>query len=329
MNKYLYILVALFCLLVEIKAQDFLLSQPYNNSLTIAPSFAGITTGGRATFSYRNQWPGVSKSSIYTTYVFGLDYFSQDYNSGFGVLATNDIQGDGVIKSFDVDALYNFRAKLSRDLYFRPGIKVGINNKSIDYSRMIFSHNIAVDGSVVTNGVPFDFEIESYNKLDAGVSALLHNKNFWFGVDVDHLIQNNVSFINEDSRVPLKIDLMSGYSWIYRKKGWSNPYDETITFALLGQHQGEFNQLDIGVNWSKNPVQFGVWYRNFIIPTSTISSRDAMIFMLGFNTEEFKISYSYDLSLSGLYDSSNGAHEISLVYLFNQKEKQPIDFFCR
>jgi LPS O-antigen subunit length determinant protein (WzzB/FepE family) len=37
-------------------AQDFLLSQPWSATTTIAPSFAGYTGGGRVFATYRNQW---------------------------------------------------------------------------------------------------------------------------------------------------------------------------------------------------------------------------------------------------------------------------------
>lgn len=332
--KNIFLFATIFILSIcfpflEVKGQDLLLSQPYNNPLTIAPSFAGMTNGGRVALSYRNQWPNIASANTYSTYAVGLDYFLQDYNSGIGALITDDSQGNGVLRSFDFALQYSYRIKLKKDLYIRPGIQANIRTLSIDYSKLIFSENIAVDGSVLNNGSITNFDMSSYTKLDAAFSSILYGKNFWVGFNIDHLIQNNVSVLNEQSKVPLKSVLTAQYSWIYEEKGWQNPYDETVTLGTLIQNQASFNQMDIGVTWTKNPVQFGIWYRNFIIPTSTISNLDAMIFVIGFDTEDFKISYSYDLSLSKLIGSSDGAHEISLVYYFNQVEKSPIASFCR
>ena len=56
-----YILILFFAIVSgDIQAQDFILSQPYANSLYLAPSFAGMTNGGRAFLTYRNQWAGFS-----------------------------------------------------------------------------------------------------------------------------------------------------------------------------------------------------------------------------------------------------------------------------
>jgi type IX secretion system PorP/SprF family membrane protein len=172
-------------------------------------------------------------------------------------------------------------------------------------------------------------DIESYNKLDAAFSSLFYNKYFWAGFNIDHLIPSNTSFLNQDGKIPLSYTVTGGYNLIYKPSGWRNPYDESITFSGLVQHQGKFNQLDVGVTWTKNIFQVGVAYRNFILPTSTVSSHDALIPSLGLNMDMFKVVYSYDISLSTLHNLSGGSHELSVQFFFDQKERSAMSFFCR
>lgn len=331
-KTFLYILVFIIVNLsfsLEVKGQDYILSQPYNNAITIAPSFAGFSNGGHAALTYRNQWPSINEFKAYNTSVFGFDYFIKRYNSGVGGLISSDVQGNGLVKSIDVALQYSYRIQLNRNLFLTPGVQFKYIHKALDYSKYVFSENISVDGIIIDYKTPFDVEFESYNKLDASVSALLFNEHFWAGFNVDHLIPSNSSFLNEDGRIPIRYSVMGGYNLVYRSNNYRNYYDDAITIATLLQHQGQFNQMDIGATWTKSAFQLGLWYRGFILPVSTVTSRDALICVVGLSLENFKVSYSYDISLSSLSDTSGGAHEISLQFFFDRKEKSPMSFFCR
>ena len=328
-SKRIILFIFLFCSCVSTYAQDILLSQSYNNTQTIAPSFAGMFNGSKVTLAYRNQWASVNRGRTYVTYTASADYFVERYNSGFGALFTGDVQGESVIRAFEGALQYNYRVQINKNLFFRPGIQVKFISKSIDPEKLIFSENIAADGTIIDNTSYEYLEIDSYKKVDVDVSGMLYNKYFWVAANIDHLVRNNVSFLGGTEKIPMRYSLAAGGNWIYKEKGnWRNPSAEMVTFGTLVQHQGKFNQLDLGVTWTKNPMQFGVWYRNFFIPTATKSSHDALIFVVGLGGEKFKISYSYDLSLSGLSDTSGGSHELTMNFYINKKERSPIYFFC-
>jgi hypothetical protein len=95
------------------------------------------------------------------------------------------------------------------------------------------------------------------------------------------------------------------------------------------QHQGQFNQMDLGVALTKSIFQTAVSYRGFVMPVSTLASRDALVVALGLNLDFFRITYSYDISVSALNDVSGGSHEISVIFFFDQKERSIMSFFCR
>jgi type IX secretion system PorP/SprF family membrane protein len=329
MKKQIIYLIASLFFYAETQAQDILLSQPYNNALTVAPSFAGITNGGRAALTYRNQWAGINGGRTYNTFVGAADYFLRDYNSGIGAIFRYDRQGAGLIQDIDFGLQYNYRVKINRDgLYFRPGVQLRVVNKSLDFDKFVFSDQLAVDGSILYEKPLFDLETDAYTKLDATFSSLLYNKYFWAGFTLDHLIPYKTTFLGEDGKVPVRIALTGGINWIYKSSGWRNRYDETITFATLIQHQGSFNQMDLGATWTKNIFQIGLWYRGFY-PIQTVSGHDAVVAIVGLNFDSFKVAYSYDISISSLMSTSAGSHEISLQFFFDQKERSPMSFFCR
>jgi len=102
------------------------------------------------------------------------------------------------------------------------------------------------------------------------------------------------------------------------------PQSNFITAAFNFKHQNKFNQLDLGIYYSKNLLNLGIWYRGIPVfePVPDYSSNDAIIFLMGFNLERFKVGYSYDLTLSRLSNAvSKGTHEISLSYQFCKLKK--------
>ena len=90
---------------------------------------------------------------------------------------------------------------------------------------------------------------------------------------------------------------------------------EVLSVAMNFQKQDKFYQSDLGVYYYKHPLVFGLWYRG--IPFATSQAGDAVIGLLGIKTDNLSIGYSYDFTISNLIGSSGGAHEISLIYEFN------------
>ena len=95
-NRLVQIIVV-FCLSFLItysgKAQDPQFSQFYANPLYLNPALAGATECARINLNYRNQWPSLTKAFI--TYSMTYDQNLSSINSGFGLIAMNDRQGDG------------------------------------------------------------------------------------------------------------------------------------------------------------------------------------------------------------------------------------------
>jgi len=70
--------------------------------------------------------------------------------------------------------------------------------------------------------------------------------------------------------------------------------------------------LNLGMYLVKGNFVGGIWYRNF----------DAFILLLGFQTGNFKIGYSYDVTISRLAVNTAGSHELSLQLQFECRKKK-------
>ena len=88
----------------------------------------------------------------------------------------------------------------------------------------------------------------------------------------------------------------------------------TVSPNLIYQQQGDFKQLNLGIYILEKSLAGGIWYRQ-----NSGFQPDAVILMLGFMREKFKIGYSFDMTLSRLSYYSNSAHEISLIFFAGEK----------
>jgi len=91
-----------------------------------------------------------------------------------------------------------------------------------------------------------------------------------------------------------------------------NPEEGSISPNIIYQRQGEFNHLNLGMYVNRGPITGGVWYR----------WGDALIFLVGLYTDQFRFGYSYDVTVSRLGTQTLGSHEISVTMMFPCKPKR-------
>jgi type IX secretion system PorP/SprF family membrane protein len=307
---------------VPLNAQDPQFSQFYAAPLYIAPSFAGGTDGSRVVMNYRNQWPSIP--GAFVTYAFSFDHYFHNYNSGVGLLIGRDEAGTGRLANNTASLLYSYNFQLDHRWTMRPGISFSYAERTIDFYRLTFGDQLQLNGQHNTstfNPLINDLAMDRVGYFDAATSVMAYSSNAWVGVTVDHLMRPNQSMIDEQkSRVPMKYSLFGGYRFDY---GGSLMGDmgESISLAVLYRNQGKFNQLDAGVYWSKHPISIGLLYRGIPIFNNHVHglfNNDALVAMVGLRTKDFRIGYSYDMTISRLINSTGGSHEISLIYHFNQ-----------
>ena len=62
----------------------------------------------------------------------------------------------------------------------------------------------------------------------------------------------------------------------------------------------------------KGPLVGGLWYRN----------KDSFITLIGIQSDNLKIGYSYDVTISKLANATAGSHELSFQINFNCRPKK-------
>ena len=302
---YFIICLSVFC---ESFGQDPTFSQFYANPLYLAPSFAGATGDYRFIMNYRNQWPA---AGFYKTYSISFDKALHSFNSGIGVLATYDVAGSGNLSSTNLGLVYSYDFNISSEWHINPGINFKFSYFGLDIFKLAFPSQITGSG-VAPPVTPPPFE--NVADIDFATSILVFNDRIWGGFTLDHLLTPKVSFYGEDGIVPVKFNMFGGMQ-ILRGTRLKQTLYEVLSVALNFQKQLNHYQTDLGLYYLKNPLIFGVWYRG--IPFMTSQPGDALIGLIGIKTEQLRIGYSYDYTISSLITSTGGAHEISLVFEFN------------
>jgi type IX secretion system PorP/SprF family membrane protein len=308
-KRIIYLLILAFIMLEDSFGQDPTFSQFYANALYLSPSFAGATNEYRFALNYRNQWPAVP--GVFHTYSISFDKALTNFNSGIGVLATYDVAGSGNLSTTNIGLLYSYDFNINKEWHIRPGVNFKFYYLGLDIGKLVFNSQITGSGtSPSVTPPPFD----NVADVDFATSALVYNDRTWAGFTLDHLLKPKTSFYGDESTVPIKLNLYGG-AQILKKTRLRVKMQEVLSVAMNFQKQGKFYQTDLGLYYFKNPLIFGIWYRG--IPLVTSQAGDAIIGLIGIKTEQLHIGYSYDFTISNLISSTGGAHEISLVYEFN------------
>ena len=219
--------------------------------------------------------------------------------------------------------------QVTDNIYFRPGVEFAVFYKAINPDKFIYSNQITEDGIVIGPQLPEDFkEGTDGMNVDVAASALLYNEYFWVGGAVHHITRTGVSFVNSATKTPRKWSAFAGGRFVYnedRQRG----YEDSFTLAGTFDYQSSYSQLQLGVIWHWMPLELGVWYRDLpFVAKKNLMNRDAIIGVAAYSFENFKISYSYDVTVSDLAGYTAGAHELVLTVKFNQKNERDISFFC-
>jgi type IX secretion system PorP/SprF family membrane protein len=322
MIKRLLLLMIMTLLCLKGWSQDPQFSQFYLN-----PALAGGALAPRLTANYRNQWPALSANFV--TASFGADVFLPNYNSGVGIQVTTDSQGLGNLKATDVALQYSYQISLNEVTSLRLGIQGGFSSRSLDYYGLTFGdqyNNGGLNGNPSSD--PFAQGGPNVSYADFSSGMMVYSDWYWLGLAAHHLNRPNQAFSGTEARLPVKTSLQAGLRIPfagYTFLGNEIDKEKTISPAILYKKQGKYDQLDMGLYVTIEPLVLGMWYRGipFKKYEPSINNHESLVFLAGFRQDKFSIGYSYDLTISTLGAGSGGAHEISLSYIFEPLTPKP------
>lgn len=299
---------------VKLFAQDVQFSQFYTAKFNIAPSFAGAAEDGSLTLVSRDQWPMLKNTFL--TFGFGLDYSLSSLNGGLGIYAMQDYSNGGGYVTTYTGIQYSYAVELNPVWQFRPGLQVSTINKRIDLNKITFGSQLDFDG--VNSDYPANIESANITNFEAAASALFYSDISWFGINVDHIPFTRNTFTGGKVVTPVKFISFGGI--LLKKIQGRLLYDRTnIYFSYLFKYQDKFKQFDLGIYWSRKGLELGIWYRGlpFIKSSYEKFNNSALIFKGGMEFSNYLVGYSYDYSLGTTGITTGGAHEVSMVYLFD------------
>lgn len=315
-------LLLLFILLFSfqfLKAQDPQFSQFYANPLYLNPAFAGSNVCPRLVMNYRNQWPSIPGS--YVTYNASFDMHFKTLGGGLGIMVNSDKAGNGVLTTQQAALIYSVRIRVTREFFVKAGLQAGFFQKHLDFRLLTFPDQINSRWgfSKPTQETSPNGGVYSTSDVDFSGGILGFSKKFFIGFAAHHLVPVNEAFISGNkSYLPMKLTGHMGMKIPVTEAGRRRfrPSDPYISPNLLFMQQGQFHQMNYGLYFEKQPIIFGLWYRQFF------EGSDALIFLVGFEYDKFKFGYSYDVTTSELGIPSGGAHEISMGLKFNCPQRK-------
>lgn len=324
--------IIIFCALIfgmgfikDASAQDQQFTQFYAAPMYLNPAFAGTSEQSRVAMNYRNQWPAIPRAFV--SYNFSYDQYLSGLKSGVGIMVSHDKAGTGGLSYTSVSAQYAYEITINRKFSIRPAISFGYGSTFLDIDRLTFGDQLARgDGA----GGTLDpdrarFVQDPVGSADFGSGIMLFSDKLWFGLAFHHINEPIQSLSGRETRLPMKTSLHGGYRFKLNEISAFSKR-QYIVPAFNYRSQGEFDQLDLGFYYEYDPIVLGFWYRGLPgIKKNDYSyiNHDAIAVLLGYEINNYRIGYSYDLTISKLTAGSGGSHEISLIMEFaNRRNKK-------
>lgn len=298
--------------------QDVSFSQFFSNPLYLNPAFAGSVGVPRISLQYRNQWHVFNNA--FNTYSVAFDMPVEKLQGGLGFYVLKDGQANNLLNSYQFNFTYSVYVRVSEFYQLHGGIQTGIFRNELRTDQLIFPDNF--DPETGQTGLSEELQYlgdRSFSFPDFSAGVMLYSDRIFYGLAVHHIAEPQQSFFidNDDfAKLERKYSAHVGarlpvFLYGHQRKKFD------IAPQLVVQMQGDFNQINYGFFATKNGLTAGTWFRQNIG-----LQYDAVIFLVGFAKNNWQLTYSYDLTVSGLWGNSGGTSEISLAFLLKNRDKE-------
>ena len=322
---YLSTLLLLVAAAFTSRAQDVNFSQHYNSPTYYNPANVGLTQGLKVRLNSRRQWTGLSGE--YSTYNFSADIAERSMPGagGIGIIANQNIEGIGMLKTNVFGFIPSVRIPISRNMIFQLGALASVVTQQINWDNLVFQDQLDPRWG---NIGPSTFAGAARNKVtfpDFSIGGLFqfqgNNVEGTFGGAAHHLAEPNQSFFDVDASLPMKfvynmdfvINFAPDEDYYHKRKGFKlNP-------GVMVEHQRNLFLYSVGSNLYMSHIYLGLWYKNHTLRYDQFSS---MIVMAGINilfTDAYrmKLMYSYEVNIYARQNITGPSHELSLILEFD------------
>lgn len=329
MKKYFSLLLLLLAYLPSV-AQDPAFSQYLNNRVLLNPAFAGVDAGVRLNLVHRNLWKAVARRNFHTSGVAADMQLCGFPSVGLGIVAMNDVEGEGALTVNNIGLIYAYKIPLNRKSTLSFAMQGDIYSASIDWTKFLFSDQLDPVLGIVGPSTNYNATIQNRQYFDFTSSALYRflwktrSKDVFchLGASFHHLpLGFNQAFLG-DAALPMRTTIHGGLLVPVFKPGNRLNYHVLPNFRYISQHWpgARHQSLDVGVNIYNKLVFAGVNYKLNVF-RSYLGNTDAAVFNFGFTSDfspgvSYRLSYSYDVNFRGVSNGNVGTHEITYVMVF-------------
>ena len=321
MKNHKYILLTIYYLILAtcLHAQDLHFSQFFNSPLTTNPANTGFIPDAdyRLGANYRNQYSSIMAVPYKTISVFGdAQVFRDKLENGWlglGGVILRDVAGSGSLTSTKAYASIAYHQLLGLSSLLSAGFNVGWSNKRIDQTKLKFPDQF--DGKFFDSGLPTSVVLDnnnvSYFDMQVGMNyAYFPTQDIYInaGYSIQHVNRPKETFFadeSDSSRIAV------------RHTGFINALYKVNDNVIINPNayystQAKASELVVGLNGAYNlsgdgaqQLIGGLYYR----------LGDAVIPMAGFELNNTRFTFSYDVTTSTLKDFNNyrGALEFSVI----------------
>ncbi len=276
--------------------QDAMYTQYMFNTLAINPAYAGSRNVLSVTGLFRSQWIGIDGAP--ETQTLSFDTSIPGKRVGLGLQVFND--KIGITRTTGAYASYAYRIRMERGT-LALGLQAGFAKYRADFTSVRLN-----------SGSPVDYAFNyNLNELlpNFGAGAYYNSDRFYVGVSVPHLLNNK---LNNPSSVVVTNGLVARqYLHLFITSGYvfnmGDDFKLKPSFLFKGA-MGAPVQLDVNANfWIKDKISLGAQYR----------TGDAFAALMELQiSDQLRMGYSYDRTISKLQTYNSGSHEVMLRYEF-------------
>ena len=276
--------------------QDPMISQYVFNGLYLNPGYAGSHETSNLTMMYRNQWVNLEGSPVTQFASLYLPFAEQ--NLGAGLIFMSDKIGVTNQTRINLNFAYHLPTGKGKLAF---GLKSGVTffRAKVDELTVWDENDPKYSGGVISSTQP-----------NVGIGAYYYLPKFYAGVAVPYLINYKPgTFLGVDPKNPQRSErhyyLTSGYVYTINDHIALKP-SMLLKYVLHAPLEADFN-LHVLL---KNTLWLGGSYR----------TGDSFIGMVDFQiSEQFKVGYAHDFTITRLKNSSSGTHEIIVSYDFGKE----------
>lgn len=312
-------------------AQDPYFTQAYLSPIYLNPAATGSGEHDmRFSAIHRRQWTNIPSGFNYSAA--SVDKFLPGISSGIGVLGTNS--SEGYLKKSGIYLSYAYTVCAgtlsvaengeSPKWFWTGGLQFGMQNRRIDYSKLVFADELNINGVIPTASSEADFAINNgrwFPDFGAGMYFnynINENSRLLAGFSAHHINRPDESLTSTGDTVRSQLPARWTGNLLYT---YTNP-DRRWSYSLSGiaymQAAHHNYQLGIEVTQNEYDISLGAWYRS----SSSFRDMQTLGISLSFNItgrrnaqDKLRIGVGHDTMIGGnSYSYTAGSTEAAIVW---------------